>query len=513
MIRHVKCAILIFVAIIATELGSASARTQVVAPQVVALPTVTGPVPQTVSSYAFNSAAHYAKPSDLSKFGYVEDEYFQDGKARVYDWPRIGKLESLGVGLYKTRILVRRPSDAAHFNGAVIIEPLNPSHMADLDLMWIFSHQYLMHLGYAWIGVTVKPVSVAALKRFNAERYVSLSLANPLPSTESCPDLELGPSDVSSEVGLAQDIISQLGALVRSDSSNNPMSGYKVSRVYLTGYSQTAGYVRGYANSIAPLAKTSGDRNIFDGYLEAGHGPFNVPLNNCAKLFQHGDPRLKVGKIGVPFMDVAGEGDTLVTYFMRQPDGNQAPNLFRRYEVAGSTHSGSLTQGSTPTDKDFARAGAFVTSFAGCRPDTYGLSEFPLNYVLDAMWQNLDDWVVSKKPPPAGTRLVLEKASSDLGTGVATKKDKYGNTLGGVRTTAVDVPTATWYSSRGGPDRCMRVGYDVPFDKATLEKLYPTHEIYVQKVAAAAERLRAQRWLTPFDAQEIIAEADNAAIP
>ena len=475
----------------------------------VALPALQGPLPDTASSYAFNSAAHARVPLDLSRKGYVEEEYFQRGIADIYNWPAPGKITSLGSGPYVTRILVRRPKDPQRFNGAVIIEPLNSSHMADADLMWMFSHEHFMAQGYIWIGLTVKPVSGAALKRFNPTRYAPVSFASPLPVEQRCVDRELGPEERSSEIGLAFDALAQLGALVRSDVPQNPWRGYPVTRVYMTGYSQTAGYDSTYATALSSLLTYAGGKRIYDGYLDGGHGPFNVVLNTCAPLFLPGDPRLPINPVGVPYIDIAGEGDTLVTGFMQRADGDTPPDLSRRYEVAGATHSGSLLEAFAPNAQDFARAGGLMTSVVGCVPDTQELSDFPFYYVMDAMWQNLDDWVVKGVLPPPGKYLTLVPG----GMGPVTVKDANGNAIGGVRTPAVDVPTATWHSSRGGLESCMRVGYGERFDSQKLHSLYPTHADYVRKVSDDVHELQAGRWLTSLDAQHIIDQANAADVP
>ncbi len=483
---------------------------QTVAGHVIGLPSIQGPIPQTATSHAFNSAAHSQTPIDLSSAGYLEEEYFQRGTATVYDWPAVGHLTSLGSGPYVTRILVRRPKDPRRFNGAVIVEPLNSSHMLDADLMWVFSHGYLMSQGYVWIGLTVKPVSVAALQRFDPGRYAPLSFASPLPETRRCTDLELGPEDRSTEMGLAFDALSQLGALVHSDSPQNPLQRYAVERVYMTGYSQTAGYTRTYANAIAPFVTREGGQRMYDGYLEGGHGPFNVVLNTCSKPFSPEDPRLRISPPGVPFVAIAGEGDALVTEFMRRPDGDRPPDLARRYEVAGATHSGSWLEAFAPKATDLRRAGGgWTTSVVGCVPDTPQLSGFPLRYVMDALWQNLDQWVTQGIPPPPSDNLKLTRGRN----GLVTVKDSYGNALGGLRTPAVDVPIATWHSSRGGLERCMRVGYSTVLSASQLHALYPTHADYVRKVNDDVRKLLADRWLTPPDAQEILSEAKRAVIP
>ncbi len=43
-------------------------------------------VPVTTDSYPLGAADHLNVPEDLSKVGYVEEEYFVSGTANVYDW-------------------------------------------------------------------------------------------------------------------------------------------------------------------------------------------------------------------------------------------------------------------------------------------------------------------------------------------------------------------------------------------------------------------------------------------
>ena len=80
-----------------------------------------------------------------------------------------------------------------------------------------------------WIGITVKPVAAKALKKFNPERYAPLSWTNPLPLDKTCPMPISSIADTvpETENGLAWDIISQVGALVRSDEKQNPLKKFQ----------------------------------------------------------------------------------------------------------------------------------------------------------------------------------------------------------------------------------------------------------------------------------------------
>src|SRR5882724_10755787 len=81
--------------------------------------------------------------------------------------------------------------------------------------------------GDAWVDVTHNPQAIEALKTFSARRYASLSLANPTPN-ETC-----GPQNTrsDSEPGLKFDILSQVAALFKSNSSSGPMPGFNVQNV------------------------------------------------------------------------------------------------------------------------------------------------------------------------------------------------------------------------------------------------------------------------------------------
>jgi len=70
--------------------------------------------------------------------------------------------------------------------GNVIVEPLNASYGYDLAFLWPASHEYLMARGDAWVGVTIRPSSIQSPKKFDAQRYASLSMANPLPASATC---------------------------------------------------------------------------------------------------------------------------------------------------------------------------------------------------------------------------------------------------------------------------------------------------------------------------------------
>ena len=185
---------------------------------------ITGPIPATATSYPFGAADHTRIPENLADIGYVEEEYFVSGLANIYTWPAPGPaVVRTPNAPYTTRILVRRPAKASSFSGNVVVEPLNPSNLFDLNLGWGLMHDQLIRNGDVWVGVTVKPVSMQTLKTFDPARYAPLAMDNPLPLTDpgNCATV---PSDSSrsTENGLAWDIYSQVGQLLRGQSCEEP---------------------------------------------------------------------------------------------------------------------------------------------------------------------------------------------------------------------------------------------------------------------------------------------------
>src|SRR4051812_30559600 len=214
------------VAIALVWAGPAGARTPI--------PHVTGPLPVSATSYPFGAADHQLVPQDLRRHGYVEEEYLVSGTANVYNWPRTGPASVRTPNApYTTRMLVRRPANAHRMSGNVIVEPLNPSNLFDLNIGWALMHDQFMRHGDVWVGFTSKPVAVQALKTFDAKRYGALNWANPLPLSDprncAVKDIQtiVDPVDVrsrSTEDGLVWDMFSQIGALLRSRSDDNPLA-------------------------------------------------------------------------------------------------------------------------------------------------------------------------------------------------------------------------------------------------------------------------------------------------
>lgn len=483
------------------------------------LPRMSGPLADTPASHAFLAAAHQRQPLDLDEHGYVEEEYLLSGDARVFAWPDGERPTELARGPYTTRVLVRRPKVPERFNGAAIVEGLNPSSPVDLPVMWAESHEHFIAAGYAWVGVTVKPNTIASLQRFDPERYAALAMPHP-PDGPTCSAEEINswsqPTTPADETGLAWDMLSQIGALLKSADTGNPLGG-PAERLYLTGQSQTAGYARTYATVFGRTVTGPESGPIYDGYLYSGSPPWQVPLHQCMASFAPGDSRAITAAAGVPIIEIFAEGDIGTNVETRRPDSDAPPDLFRRYEVAGAAHTNPWEALSFPSAADMLRATGQADAIAAtddCAPRDVEPSDFPIRYVLNAAWRNLDEWVRRGVAAPRAAPLELAPtADGPFQPERAFATDRHGNARGGVRTPYVDVPTARWVGAKVGEFRCMFAGYKYAFDPAALQRLYPSHDAYVAAVRASAVALEAERWLTPDDAAAIVREAEQARVP
>ena len=97
------------------------------------------------------------------KQDYVEEEFFVSGTASVYNYannPPLGPddITPITGGIpYKTRLIVRRPTNAGAFRGTVVIEWWNSSADFDVAPVWDASAEYFARQGVIYVGVT-KPI-------------------------------------------------------------------------------------------------------------------------------------------------------------------------------------------------------------------------------------------------------------------------------------------------------------------------------------------------------------------
>jgi hypothetical protein len=483
------------------------------------LPTVVGPLPVSADSYPFGAADHELVPEDLSKVGYVEEEYLVSGTANVYSWPAPGSaVVRTSNAPYTTRMLVRRPANLAQFSGDVIVEILNPSNSFDLNIGWAMMNRQIVANGDVWVGVTGKPISIDALKNFDPVRYGSLSMANPLPldDPQNClnPVGSVTPPSRTTEDGLVWDIYSQVGAWVRSDAASNPLArpaggannAKPVRHVYGFGYSQTGGFQFDYINAIQPLVVAADGKPMFDGYIVAvASGRFVglVPINQCEPTpASTTDPRYQFQDAGTPIIHVMSQSDYLFGVSLRRPDGDTYPDLYRHYEMAGAAHATPDELFYSAAPQDIIKAGRTVPPM-NCNEGPR--SRFPSHIFFDAFLRNLQQWVEAGVAPPHSDPIVVQNGQPVL--------DAFGNVTGGLRSPFLDVPTSTWYASSTGASFCFIAGHEVPFSEAQLLELYGNHGGYVNQVARDVSSLVLGRFITRSDGAALLTQAAQSDVP
>src|SRR3981081_1609347 len=119
-----------------------------------------------------------------ARFNYEAKEYFISGTSNGQP--------------YKTRIVIRKPKDNSKFNGLILAESMHPSGNP-----WVFhfTQTYAMTAGV--LGLEILTSAPAGLAAANEARYKELAVPN----------------------GAANDILAQVGALIKSDHKDSPMNG------------------------------------------------------------------------------------------------------------------------------------------------------------------------------------------------------------------------------------------------------------------------------------------------
>ena len=120
---------------------------------------IEGPIPNPFPAADPTANANIPADRPAASLGLTEEEFFYSGAADVYTYVEgdvhLGQKVIKTAGApYKTRMLVRRPTDAADFNGTVVIESMNSTASFDTTPVWIPSAEYFAREGIVYIGVT-----------------------------------------------------------------------------------------------------------------------------------------------------------------------------------------------------------------------------------------------------------------------------------------------------------------------------------------------------------------------
>lgn len=364
------------------------------------------------------------------------------------------------------------------------MEWLNVTLDQDIDFVFGATRELLVREGYAWIGVSAQRNGIEAMKKWNPERYSTLSVA--ASNIDPADGSEIDPANplimaVGGDV-LAWDIFSQVGRLAAANSSRM-MGGLQVNRLIAAAESQSTLKVSTYYNSIQPLHR------VYDGFL----------FYDRSGLLRT-DVDAKTIAIGTE----------IFTTLMGRPPQDDTDHQ-RWWEVNGASHF-SLDEIQNYVDPFIKRDAAFrdsdgkalslsdLTGMKGpCAPATI-YSRVPNGDIMKAALKSLNTWI-SGGPAPANTsRFVVDDQNNYV-------RDANGQILGGIRTAAQDAPIARNAGIGNGPWFCGPSGNHVDFTPAQLCQRYGSHTAYVARVQAIVNANVRSRVLLPEEAQKTVDEA------
>jgi hypothetical protein len=420
------------------------------------------------------------QPVDLAANGYVEQEFFASGTAATF---KAGAMPSDGrwsitpttTASYKTRILVRRPSDPARFNGIVVVEWLNVS-AGESAPDWEYLSPTLMRDGYAYVGVSAQALGVSGGTSLLGE-----AAGNGLVGAEPARYGTLHhPGDQ-----YALDIFAQVGKALRTPHVT-ALGGLKPKHIVATGESQSAFFMTTFADAVQPRTKT------FDGIFIHSRGGSGASLSGVAL----GSPvpnglRIRTD-LSVPVFMFETQTDLITLGYAaaRQADTSK----IRTWEVAGTSHADAYLVGA-------------ASSVLGC---TTAVNDGPQHFVEEAAFTAFTKWVVDGRQPPSPPPFRL--ASMHPAT---LALDGHGNVVGGVRTPAVDVPISTLSGAAppGASIICSLFGSSIPFSQAELVSLYHSKSGYLAAYTSNLNRAVAQGFILSADRAALLAQAGQLPLP
>ena len=411
-------------------------------PTAVTLPTVTGPI--TGPGNPYESVQSLAPGKGLANFKYEAKEYFISGTANGQP--------------YKTRIVVRKPSNNSRFSGMVLVEPMHPSGSAH---MFEMTSIYTMTSGHA--AVDISAASLQQVIDANPERYKGFQVAN---------------SQIS-------EIIAQVGALVKSKDPGSPFAGLTVKKMVLGGTSATAATLIQYL-PFHMVFRTPDMQRIYDGFL---------PTSNGSVIRQ-----IDVPMIHVPTMlEVSGANITT------RPDGDAPGDQYRVYEFPGMGHVDT---------RDNVR---LIPN-----PCAIPLSTFPMQAYMSVALNYLYQWVDKGIAPPRADRILKEgtaMAVDENGNPKGGIRNPYVDvpvTKFGVPNRAANPLPAkvSDYVSRGGAQAaaqmCGLSAFQNDYSKEELQKLYGNKKTYKSKFEKRLSELEKAGWSLPVYHDMIMSDVARA---
>ena len=321
-----------------------------------------------------------------------------------------------------------------------------------------FEYNSLYIMDEGHIAVEIDTQGVEQIAAFNPERYGFINFNN----------------------NQTSEILAQAGALIKSEQS--PLAALDVRKMVLWGTSASSRILTNYlpSHQVFKLADMS---NIYDGFMPTMNGTTITPVD-------------------VPIIQVPTQHEFQSVATAIQ-DGDAAGQQFRVYEFPGMAHLDSRNTFLRFTQEDCL----------------HPLSSFPIDAYTSVALHHLLQWVDKDVVPPRAPRVIMDMFVDNDGS--LMQLDEYGNPMGGIRNTYVDLPTVKYTMiNEANPDSngaglgrmdtpllCMLSGWQTPLPAATLREKYGSPADYVRMVEARLDELEAEGWSLPVYRDIILGDA------
>jgi len=398
-------------------------------PTAVPLPTlsakITGPGPM------YDSAVSQWPGRDVNFYKYDTDEYFVSGTAN-------GKP-------YKTRLVIRKPSNNAKFSGFVLAESMHPAGNAHA---FEYTSVYLMDSGH--IAAEILTSGPAQPLATNRERYADLTMSG----------------------DQVNEILAQVGALIKSKSG--PLAGLTVRKMVLFGTSASSAVLTNYLPAHM-VYRTPDMQRIYDGFLPTSNGSV-------------------IQAVDVPLIQIPTQHEYENIGTTRQ-DGDAPGDQYRDFEFAGMGHLDSRNN-----QKRLPQS-ACVNPLSNFPEEAY--ISVGLYHLLRWVDQGIlppkaDRVLIDRNRVNDGSLMALDEHGNAKG-GI---RNPYVD-LPVAKYTARNTPSPTG----GNALLCGLSVYTTAIPKADLKKMYGSKDSYVKKVDARLKELEKAGWSLPVYHDLILADA------
>ncbi len=392
------------------------------------------------------------------------------GPGKVYDssaalWPGLG-VEHFDYVITEYQIS-GSAAGAPYATRLVIRRPKNDKKFSGLVVAeamhpagaaHAFEYNSLYLMDSGHIAVEIDTQGADLIAQYNPERYGFIKVAN----------------------NQTSEILAQAGALIKS--AQNPLANLGLRKMVLWGTSASSGILVAYlpSHKVFRLANMG---NIYDGFM---------PTMNGATI----------KTVDVPMIQVPTQREFQSVATAAQ-DSDEPGKQMRVYEFPGMAHLDTRNTSKRFTQEDCV----------------HPLSGFPIDAYTSVALHHLLQWVDKGISPPHAPRAIMDMYVDNDGS--LMQLDEYGNAMGGIRNTYVDLPTMKYTminepnpTSTGPglgrmqtPLLCSLSGWQTPIAAEVLRKKYGSPAQYVKLVEARLNELEKQHWSLPVYHDVIMKDA------